>query len=121
MPPSVPQAMSGVHPVTPEARPGMLKADLRKADLRRDVGQAVDRARMARGWTLDEFSGHLPAAEGHARRDARQVARWISGVEHAQFDVLFACDDDDFVELLFVQLAPLSRRYEPVITVRRTA
>jgi hypothetical protein len=120
---TVAPAAGPVHRVIPESRPVMLKADLRKAeiDFRARIGACIDSARRDCGWTLDELSWHLPAPEGKDHRDPRQVARWIRGDERAQFDVLFACDSDDFCEHLFVQLAPLSRRFQPVVSIRRSA
>lgn len=77
----------------PETRPRMVKADLRIAEaerLRVCIGRAIDRARQLRGWTLDELAGQLPPPAGSEVRDPRQVARWISGAERPQFDVLLA-------------------------------
>lgn len=123
MAPTVSPHASAAHRVIPETRHAMLKAGLRKAeiDLRGAVGACLDSARRDRGWTLEELAAALPAPEGKDARDPRQVARWIRGEERAQFDVLFACGDDDFVEHLYVRLSPLSRRYQPVLGLRRTA
>lgn len=113
------------HRVIPEITRVAAKADLRQAeilDLRPVIGACILRARQARGWTLDEFAGQLPAPAGAAARDARQVRRWEEGTERAQFDILFGCADEEFVGLLVVQLAPLARRVDvqTVITLRRS-
>lgn len=63
----------------------------------------------------------MPAPDGSEKRDARQVRRWADGTERAQFDVLFASTHDRFVAALYERLAPLSRRYERVVEIRRTA
>lgn len=127
--PSAPAA----HRVIPEMRRAPAKADLRKAetdagvesraDLRPVIGGCILRARQARGWTLDEFCAHLPAPERGAARDPRQVRRWEDGAERAQFDVIFGCDDEEFLGLVVVQLAALARRVDvqTVITMRRSA
>src|SRR5436190_24351515 len=75
------------HPVRPETRPRMVKADLRKADLpgwREALGAALERMRLLAGFSsLKELSSAIG-------RDERQVARWIAGTERPQFDALFA-------------------------------
>lgn len=111
------------HRVIPEVSRRPAKADLRfpEIDVRREIGQAIEDARREVGWTLDQLASHLPAPDGSDRRDDRQVQRWIDGKERAQFDVLFACDDNRFVKALYEHLAPLSRIYERVVSVRRTA
>lgn len=96
----------------------MAKADLRfpeNVDFRSAIGQCIDRARLALAWNLDELARNL------GDRDPRQVARWISGVERPQFDVLFACEP--LRVPLVIQLAGLSAQVEVTtqITVRRTA
>lgn len=118
------------HRVIPDIERQAAKADLRKAeidapahDLRPVIGGCILRARQARGWTLDEFCGHLPSPSSGAMRDARQVRRWEDGTERAQFDVIFGCDDDEFLGLVVVQLAARARRVDvqTVITLRRSA
>jgi hypothetical protein len=113
--------------VTPRAIPEVsrkpAKADLRvpTPDLRREIGQAIEHARREAGLTLDELASTVPAPDGSEKRDARQVRRWADGTERAQFDVLFASTHDRFVAALYERLAPLSRRYERVVEIRRTA
>lgn len=116
-------AAAPAHRVIPEVSRIPVKADLRipENDIRREIGQAIDDARREVGWTVDQLACHLPAPEGAARRDDRQVQRWIHGQERAQFDVLFACEDNAFVKALYEHLAPLSRTYERVVSVRRSA
>jgi hypothetical protein len=110
----------------PMIKAGIRKPDtgadaVRKADLRAAIGARIEIARLTRGWTHEQLCAHLPAPEGSEQRDPRQVARWISGEDRAQFDVLFGCTDDDFVRTLYEQLAPLSRSYQPVVDLRRSA
>ena len=122
---TVPVAPHNLHRVIPETRPRMASADLRKAeiaDLKAAIGACIERARQRRGWTLDELANALPAPDGADRRDPRQVQRWINATaERPQFDVLFACVDDEFTAALFEELAPLSRRYQQVSGLRRLA
>lgn len=70
----------------------MVKADLRKAesaDSMKEIGECVEYARNAVGWTLDELAGKLPPPPGSEKRDPRQVARWIRGEERTPIDVIF--------------------------------
>lgn len=95
----------------------MLKADLRKAetdDFRAGIGRAVDEARRAAGWNLDELAHALG-------RDPRQVARWISGAERPQFDALLAIPE--LRGSLIVALARLTSEIEITTTlaIRRSA
>lgn len=109
--------------VIPEVSRTPAKATLRfpERDVRRGLGQAIDDARREVGWTLDQLARELPPPDGADHRDDRQVQRWIDGKERAQFDVLFACSDTRFVQALYEHLAPLSRVYERVVSVRRSA
>jgi ribosome-binding protein aMBF1 (putative translation factor) len=69
-----------------DIRAQMAKADLRKAEnWREQIGRAIERARLLRGWSLKE----LADAVG---RDERQLARWITGAERAQLDAIFAVE-----------------------------
>jgi hypothetical protein len=95
----------------------MAKADLRKpesVDFRAAIGRCIERAYKSIGWNLDE----LAEAVHH---DQRQVARWISGAERAQFDVLFSVES--LRGPLVIALAGLSEQIEVVteIRVRRPA
>lgn len=123
MPHTFAPATSTAPRVIPEVNRIPVKAVIRipENDVRREIGQAIDGARCECQWTLDELAGHLPAPDGSDRRDERQVQRWIDGKERAQFDVLFACTEPQFVKALYEHLAPLSRTYERVVSVRRTA
>lgn len=89
------------------------KADLRKPemDYKRLVGQAVESARRTRGWTNDEFAGKV-------NRDPRQAAKWQSGEERPQFDVLFKIDDDLFRSALVIALARLANGVEIDTVIR---
>jgi hypothetical protein len=66
----------------------MAKADLRKAEndaWREQIGRAIERSRLLRGWSLKELAVAVD-------RDERQVARWIVGSERPQLDALFAVE-----------------------------
>jgi transcriptional regulator with XRE-family HTH domain len=66
----------------------MARAHLRNAetaDFREHIGRIVRRARALVGWSLKEFAAHVG-------RDERQVSRWESGQERAQFDALMAVE-----------------------------
>lgn len=120
---SIAPATPATPRVIPEVSRVPAKATLRKAeiDLRHEIGTCIENARRSIGWTLDQLAAALPAPDGGDRRDARQVRRWEDGTERAQFDVLFNCENDEFVGALYELLAPLSRRYERVTAIRRLA
>lgn len=111
---SLRQPMRSPLPVRAEK---YVRAHLRKAEIVTEaeakVGAAVERARTLRGWTLEELAGH-------ARRNARQIAKWIKGQERTQFDVLFAIDDARWKNALVIALAELGSGVEidTVIRVR---
>src|SRR5687767_12303569 len=60
---------------------------VRKADVewRLALGRAVADAVSVVGWTLKEFAGAVD-------KDERQCARWLTGEDRPQFDVLFAVE-----------------------------
>jgi transcriptional regulator with XRE-family HTH domain len=92
----------------------MAKADLRKPE-NNDVGRAIARAQQLCGWSLKEF------AEA-ARREERQLARWMDGSEHAQLDTLFAIAS--FRRPLIIALAEragLGVDVQYVVTIRNAA
>lgn len=60
----------------------MAKATLPKQE-NADAGRAIARAQQLRGWSLKEFADA-------AKRNERQLARWMDGTEHPQLDTLFA-------------------------------
>lgn len=65
-------------------------SDLKKIEIpesRRLVGQILMRARKVLGWSQKELAAALEAATGE-KRDPAQLARWESGAERWQFDVL---------------------------------
>lgn len=83
---SVATAPARRHRVIGEMSPEMLKANLPKresADALRELGECLDFARRAVGWTVDQLARHLG-------RDSKQVARWLRGEERTQVDVVFA-------------------------------
>lgn len=95
----------------------MAKADLRKAetvDYRERIGAALQRAASLVGWSLKELAAEV-------NRDPRQVARWISGQERAQLDVLW--EVEALRGPLVIALAELSAQVEVVteIRIRRSA
>src|SRR4029077_252856 len=101
-----------------DIRPRMAKADVRKAERREwreEVGAAIERAVGLCGWSLKEFA----AAGG---RDERQCARWLTGQERPQFDVLFAVDAlrVSLVQAL-AELAGHDIEIETTIRIRRSA
>lgn len=108
---SVQQQSSRAHLLTSEnLRPGMAKADLRKAEAapwRLQIGGAIQRAASLRGWSLKELSAAVD-------RDPRQVARWIAGAERPQLDVLFAVDE--FRSSLIQAFAELAGQDVEVVT-----
>lgn len=86
---TLPKPHTAEHLLSSESKKTMAKAqpaDVRKAETdarwMRLIGKAVEQAGDACGWNLDELADACD-------RDARQVARWIAGKEHAQFAVLF--------------------------------
>ena len=101
MPSTLATRPASALPVKAENR---AKADLRKPEVacayRRRVGQAVERARLLRGWNNDELADKV-------NRDERQVARWQTGDERPQFDVLFSVNDDLFRNALVIAFAEL--------------
>lgn len=96
---SVPTRDRSPLPVRAE---NLVRADLRKTEMpyKQRIGLTVERARHMRGWTNDELAGKVDL-------DPRQVARWQSGHERPQFDLLFAIDDDVFRNALVIALATL--------------
>jgi len=76
---------------------------------REKVGRAIERAVQGRGWSLKEFAAKV-------ERDERQIARWFSGDERPQFDVLFALPE--FQQPLVVALASLAGGVEIETVVR---
>lgn len=96
----------------------MAKCSLRKPETdewRRRVGAAVDGIRQAAGLNLQQFAGQLS-------RDERQVARWISGEEHAQVAAIFAVPAfRQPLVVAFAQLAGDGVQVRTTITVERIA
>lgn len=112
MPQSLAQSDRRALPVRAE---NYANANLRKAETpvcyKARVGATVERARTLRGWTLDELSGFV-------NRNSRQVARWISGDERAQFDALFAIDDPLWRNALVIAIAELGSGVEIDTVIR---
>ena len=81
-----------------------------------ELGSAIERARVLRGWTLDQLARHCPPRG----RDPRQIAKWIAGAERPQLDVLFAIRD--FRQPLIIALAELAGiQAETVFRIPRRA
>lgn len=81
-------SLPGLMGLTPRANAEKpLKADLRKpetpAHASADIGQCLDAARVALGWSLDRLALELG-------RDARQVSRWMRGEEHTQVALVWS-------------------------------
>lgn len=86
------EAVIDAHRVLPEKAAQMVRADLRKPetdDCLAEIGECLDFARRANGWTLDQLAAALPAPKDSDKRDPRQVQRWIEGKERCQVDVVF--------------------------------
>lgn len=74
------------HLLSPETRPRMAKADVRKPEIwRHRVANAIERTKALSGMNLDQF------AEA-CGRDERQVSRWMDGKERPQLDAIFAAE-----------------------------
>jgi hypothetical protein len=112
------EQLPGRHRELPERARARAKAEVHGMDYRREVSRAFTRACGA--LTLNELSMLLPLEDGHCR-DERQIARWQSGTERVQTDVVLRC------EPLWVQfLEELARlRGDVIVTtqicIRRTA
>lgn len=88
------------HREIPEMRPDPVKANLRKAetvDYRAETGACF--ARACQGLSLKQVAGYL-------HRDERQIARWFTGAERVQVDVVMACPE--LAQPFAYQLAQLS-------------
>src|SRR5262245_28750689 len=104
--------------LTSDIRPRPAKAHLRKAEegeWRARVGGAVERAYKLCGWSLKEFASKV-------RRDERQLARWISGAERPQFDVMFGVEVvRSALVIALAELAGAGVQVETTVTIRRIA
>lgn len=105
----------GVPPVLrSDLKPRMAKvalAEVRKTDHEADlwqslVGEAVKTVQLWAGLSLKEFADRLGKNE-------RQVARWISGEDHAQFGAIFAVPE--FRALAVLALAQIAKENVEVI------
>lgn len=114
MPSTLPAPADARPLLSPEKRGPMAQVPasaLRKADdeaERAVIGRAIDRARQAMGWNLDELAQAVD-------RDARQVARWIAGKENPQFAALFAVPA--FRGPLVIALASLAEDIDVTTTI----
>lgn len=113
MQPSAP--VNGRHLLSPEMRPRMAKADLRKTEMpdwREQIGRAIERTRTLAQLSLKQFADLIG-------RDERQIARWIAGTERPQMDALFAVES--LRGPLVIALAELADEVEvrTTIVVRR--
>lgn len=98
-------------------RPVMAKADLKNLEepWRVQIGRAIRRACSLVGWSQKEVAGKIG-------RDEAQLARWIAGVERAQFDVLFAIEElRQPLVVAFAELAGTGVEITTEIRIRRTA
>lgn len=88
---SVAKAAESSHRLSLEnRRPRMANADLKILERARRawIGRAITRARGLAGLTQDELAGEIAKVLRRDRFDPAQVARWESGAERPQFDVL---------------------------------
>lgn len=101
------------HLLSSEHSRPMVKADLRLSERGTSwaelLGQAIDRARQARGWNMDEIGQAVS-------RDPAQVRRWITAKESPKWDALFGADED-FRLLLVIELAKLCHRCQVTTTI----
>lgn len=114
MPPTVPDPSAVPLRRTSESRARLPQGDLRKPE-NNDAGDAIKLAQQLCGWDLQEFANH-------AKRDERQIARWIEGKEHPQLDTLFAIKG--FRKPLILALAKcagLGVDVQTTITIREAA
>jgi len=85
----MPRTMTPTVSVTPrnsldDVRPAMAKADLKTLDAAKaDVGRVVARCFQLAGLSRKEAAGLLG-------KDEAQIARWVSGLERPQFDLIKA-------------------------------
>ena len=115
---TLPRSDRAGHLLRADVRPRMAKADLRKADgafWRVRIGRVIERTRMLAGLSLKEFAAAI-------KRDERQIARWITGVERMQLDAVLAVDGvrGHFIEAL-AEAAHDEVDVVTVIQVRRKA
>lgn len=84
----------------------------------REIGDCLDFARRAVGWTIDELAGKLPPPPKKEKRDAGQVQRWIQGKEQTQIAVVFAREElrNPFV----IALAKLAAKDDSGVVIRTT-
>lgn len=107
------------HRLLPDVADRMAKAavpDVRKAesdDFRAEFGAVVDRVRQRAGLSLKQFADRI-------KRDERQIARWISGVERPQFDAIFAREEfRPLVVEAIAEIAGAGVQLETVVRVTR--
>ena len=115
---SLPPADERRQRLLAETRPRMIKATLRNPETecwRAPVGKAIANVQSRSGLSLKEFAAAV-------QRDERQVARWLTGVEHAQLAAILAVPV--LRQLLLVALAESigeSVEIKTTIEIRRTA
>ncbi len=90
MPNSIAKSTDAKQHRLPERSAEMAKADLRKPEMgtesggsRATVGRVIRVILREMEWSLKELAWAL-------KRDERQIARWISGAERPQFDVIYS-------------------------------
>lgn len=104
------------HPALPEKSRGQLRVSIRKAesdDSWKEIGECLEFAQNAVGWSLKELAGAIG-------RDERQISRWIRGDERTQVDAVFAVAR--LRQPFVIALAKLAEcEIETVVRVRRSA
>lgn len=95
-------------------RPRMAKA-LNNVEMRAQIGRAIQRCFALAGLSQKEAAALM-------ERDTAQVARWISGDERPQVDVLFSVPQlrEAFV-LALAEIAGEGIEVQTVVTIRRSA
>ena len=111
MPRSLSDRLAGVHPK-------MLAIDgdvdrKKVADLRRRIGQLVERALTIAGVTKQE------AAFAMGYRDAVAISRWCAGVERPLFDKLFTLADFEWAWIVALAERNPAMETETVVKIRR--
>lgn len=118
MPPSLADGVAKGHLLTAEIRANrMAKADLRTAEInwRERLGWAVGRVQQLSGLSLKEFA----EAVG---RDERQVARWITADERAQWDAIARVESlRQLVVIAVAEAMGTGIEIDTVVRIRRTA
>lgn len=120
MGPKTNDAMAPSPRVIPEKADRMARMPLRKTeseDSLAEIGECLDAARNALGWTINELAGRLPPPPGKVNRDPAQVQRWLEGKERTQVDVVFRVPE--LQQPFVVEMAKLAKcEIETTVRIR---